>query len=274
MVMMKTTSTWAKTARMKFFEDTIFWIGKAGRADLAERFSVADSVATEDINNYEKLCSESGVSNFMYDRKKKKFLRVSGMKRILSPEDDESILEEKARDPANSFIDTIKMPERRFDKEVLQATLSAIVDSSAITFSYVSENGIECRRSAVPTRLVKFSGRWHFRGWCLDKLDWRDFVIGRICGIEFPKSGEDHADITNIPYDHEWHEPVKIILTINPELPEDRRKRISYDYNSGDNGEIEIESRKCFQFYYEKAFKKVENPEECQVVFLRIEKLE
>ena len=270
---MRAPSTWAKTARMKFFEDLLFWFGEAKRRDLAERFSVADSVATEDIGNYEALCFERGVTNFMYDRKKKRFLRALGMKRILSREDDKSILEEKAADPTNSFIDAVRMPTRQSDKEVLQGTLRAILDVAPITFSYVSEDGLERRRSAIPTRLVKFSGRWHFRGWCLDKLDWRDFLIGRIYGIELKKHGDQATPSVDVPYDHEWHELVRIFLAINPDLPENRRKRIAYDYSASEHGEIIVEARKCFQLYYESAFKLSENPEESPVIFLRGEEI-
>ena len=271
--MKRLPATWAKTARMKHFEDLLFWLGEAGRRDLMDHFNITASVASDDISNYELLCRDHDVRNFDYDRKKKKFFRAEAMRRLLADARDDALLIERANEVDgidDGFLDVVSLPARRSDTQVLQTVIRAILDAAVLTFDYVSEDGVERRRMVVPTRLVRFSTRWHFRGWCLDRNDWRDFVIGRIHSIQVPESTEPYEGF--VPYDEDWDKAVSVILTVNPSLPEKRRKIISEEYGADANGEIAIKTRSCFRFYYQRTFVPALKPEESPIIYSRAEK--
>jgi predicted DNA-binding transcriptional regulator YafY len=101
------------------------------------------------------------------------------------------------------------------------------------------------------THLVAFhsminSGfRWHVRGYCAKRKDYRDFVIGRILGT--PKLGEHHGlDFTN---DINWYHHLSVIIEPHPKLSPNQKKIIELDYGMK-RGSLTFEIRKALAPYY------------------------
>lgn len=112
----------------------------------------------------------------------------------------------------------------------------AITDRQRVKFVYCSMNHPEPHeRTIEPHTLLRAGRRWHVRGYCLHRQDFRDFVLGRMSKVQLlPEPSE--ADIAA---DHAWSKVLRVRLIAHPRLSAAQQLVVRNEYFSGASARVE-----------------------------------
>jgi len=136
----------------------------------------------------------------------------------------------------------MKTVVRSVHPATLRAILRAIEDRHELEIEYQSLKN--SRRRAIAPHSLAFDGhRWHARGWCAHRQEFRDFVLTRIKSVG--ESRPSNSDPTN---DIEWNTMVKLKIVPHPKLSEDGKAAIELDYGM-ESGQLVLETRAALAFY-------------------------
>lgn len=112
----------------------------------------------------------------------------------------------------------------------------AIADSKRVRFAYCSLNHPQPHeRSIEPHTLVRAGRRWHVRGYCLLRQEFRDFVLGRISNAQVlaePSQSDASIDIA-------WSTVVNVRLTAHPRLSPAQQHVVRGEYFNGASARVE-----------------------------------
>lgn len=212
---------------------------------LMERFGVSRQQVGLDFSLYMRLCPENVQP---YDPANRAYLPKAGFTPRLSSNTDSSEVE-------NSVVEKIPIINRTNNPKTLSSVLSAIQECKAIEFIYGSASmPIGRKRTVVPVRVISTSNRLHFRGYCTEKLDFRDFTISRCLTI--PKIKQKKIDL---PPDRHWEEEVEVTLVVNPALGEDGQRLIAEEYGDSLNKVIRMPGPTLHYFLIDNNFPAVEH---------------
>lgn len=90
-------------------------------------------------------------------------------------------------------------------------------------------------RTLEPHTLVKAGRRWHVRGYCLDRQEFRDFVVGRMSNVkllEVPSVSKVEADVT-------WSTVTQLRIVAHPALTPAQQRVIRNEYFGGAAARVE-----------------------------------
>lgn len=245
--------TWSALQRLQFIEFRLLWEGHVNRSDLIEAFSISVPQSTLDFREY----MDRAPGNMDYDKRLRHYFPCATFKPVFVSDSAEGYLSrlvaldvggKEQIHPgligATPPFDVLPSPERRVDRATLQQLLRAIRESLALEIHYQSlSTATPGWRWITPHSLASEGLRWHVRAFCHTKMEFRDFVLGRIMEVrgEQPSDASAEADL-------EWNELVKVTITPNPALTEDQKKIIERDY-SMKRGRAEIVVRRALLFY-------------------------
>ena len=244
---------WSALQRLQFIEFRLLWEGHINRGDLIEAFNISVPQSTLDFREY----MDRAPGNMNYDKRLRHYLPSDTFKPLFISDSAEAYLSQLAALDtgekgqahagligATPSFDVLPSPERRVDRNALQQLIRAIRDNLALEVHYQSLSAsTPAWRWVAPHALASDGLRWHVRAFCCTKMEFRDFVLGRIMEIRGERaSGVSHEA------DMEWNERVKVIIAPNPELTTDQKKIIERDY-SMKRGRAEIIVRKALLFY-------------------------
>jgi hypothetical protein len=247
------TISWGVGKRLEFIEFRLYWESKINRADLMSVFSISVPQASADLSKYKELAP----GNMVYDKKGKFYFSSPNFRPVLiTPSSDQYLLRYFALafgiiQPKKSYIgfippaDTVPIPWRRIEPDILRKILHAIRFKKAISVEYQSLSRSEKMTRWISPHALGFDGfRWHCRSYCHIDNFFKDFTLGRIMGIIDEKDSEvDPKD------DKLWATFVTVKIGPNPELAENHRKVIEYEYGMI-NGEASIQVRSAMLFYF------------------------
>ncbi|MFT7773349.1 helix-turn-helix transcriptional regulator [Roseateles sp.] len=112
----------------------------------------------------------------------------------------------------------------------------AITDRQRVKFLYCSMNNPELHeRTIEPHTLVRAGRRWHVRGFCLLRQDFRDFVLGRMSKAQLLAdscSADASADIG-------WSTVLKVRLVAHPRLSPAQQLVVRNEYFNGASARVE-----------------------------------
>jgi hypothetical protein len=112
----------------------------------------------------------------------------------------------------------------------------AITDRVRVKFSYCSMGNPEPHeRTLEPHCLVKTGRRWHVRGYCVEKQDFRDFVLGRMKRVKLltdPRSADPSGD-------QAWSTFVSVRIVAHPKLSEAQQLVVRNEYFNGTAARVE-----------------------------------
>ena len=267
---------WGVEKRLVFIEFRLYWEGGINRADITEQFGVSVPQASKDLTLYE----EEAPGNLVYDKSAKRYLASpdfmpvflephAGMyltqlrTSVVSP----NSLDENWLAAAPDF-DSVPMPNRRVEVNVLRAILAAIRNVRAIEIEYQSMN---VQRPAPEQRWITphalgFDGlRWHARAFCHIDHKFKDFILSRclhVCDEGEPASRSDA--------DRFWRETFPVTLKPNPALSKAQQAVIAQDYEMAD-GKVVVPVRKALLYYFQKrmrldAAESLDRPHETPVI--------
>jgi len=217
--------------RFELIEWRVFWQGRVNRYELEERFEISAGQASADLAAYQ----EAAPGNIEYDKTQKAFLpRRSFKPRFLTVSADRYLAQLNAiQNNVVTVLDTwfgspppaAVMPAlHTVDPSVLQRTLEALRRLGAISVEYQSLTNTR-RRKIAPHALAFDGYRWHVRAWCLDRKEFRDFVLTRMNSV-----GEVEGFDTNAMKDIEWQHTVDLKIVPHPKLSEAQQDAVARDF--------------------------------------------
>jgi predicted DNA-binding transcriptional regulator YafY len=112
----------------------------------------------------------------------------------------------------------------------------AIADRRRVSFQYCSmENPEPHERTIEPHTLVKAGRRWHVRGHCLEREDFRDFVVGRMSKVKLL----DESSAANVEADVAWTTVRQLRIVAHPALTPAQQRVVRNEYFNGAAGRVE-----------------------------------
>ncbi|MGU7811677.1 WYL domain-containing protein [Burkholderia sp. AW49-1] len=112
----------------------------------------------------------------------------------------------------------------------------AIADRVRVRFLYCSMNNPEPHERIVePHSLLRAGRRWHVRGYCLHRQDFRDFVLGRMSKVKL-LSEPSLADVST---DVAWSTVLQIRITAHPNLTPAQQLVVRNEYFNGASARVE-----------------------------------
>jgi hypothetical protein len=244
---------WSAVQRLQFIEFRLLWEGHVNRSDLIAAFNISVPQSTLDFREY----MERAPGNMDYDKRQRHYFPCAAFNPIFISGSAEGYLsqlaalniggEEQAHPGligATPSFEVLPSPERRVDRNTLQQLIRAIRENLALEIHYQSlSTATPAWRWVTPHSLASDGLRWHVRAFCHTKMDFRDFVLGRIMEVRGEQASDAFAEA-----DVEWNEHVKVIIAPNPDLTIDQKKIIERDY-SMKRGKADIVVRKALMFY-------------------------
>jgi predicted DNA-binding transcriptional regulator YafY len=245
---------WELARRFELIEWRVFWQGRINRYDLEERFEISAAQASADLHAYQAAAS----GNIEYDPTERAFLPTAKFQaKFLSVSADRYLAQLNAiqtsvlaaRDtwfgspPPAAVLPAL----RTVASDVLRPMLATIRELRCISIEYQSLTNR--RRRKIAPHALAFDGlRWHARAWCLDRREFRDFVLTRIIS-----AGPTEPFDSNSMKDTEWHDQVELKIVPHPMLPKYKQAAIALDYGMKD-GMLVFPIRIALSYYAIRTF--------------------
>ncbi len=242
---------WSQEQRLEFIDFRLRWEGRLNRSDLTEFFGISVPQASLDLARY----LEAAPGNAVYDRRARVYVAGPEFRSLYQTDDaakymNELLARATGLPTGSSFMGWVPpmavtpVPGRAIDANTLFSVLRAIREGEAMSIVYQSMSRPEPQsRTISPHALAHDGFRWHARAFCHTRLEFRDFVIGRMLRVEgMEQGGADPAT------DKQWHTMVSLALGPSPRLNEAHRRSVELDYGMI-KGQVRLECRQALLFY-------------------------
>jgi hypothetical protein len=244
---------WSQQRRLEFIEFRLSWDGRVNRSDLIEVFGISMPQASLDLRMYSQLAPKNSV----YDPSRKTYLRAPDFQAQLADESAGpylagvlgTTLGEASLDPAylgwKPPVAVVAFPSRHVDSQVLRDVVTAIKNSWSLDIDYQSMSRPVSTVRRVTPHALGFDGfRWHFRAYCHEHSEFRDFLLARI--LRVAATVELAVDPAS---DAEWSHMMDIVLEPHPELSTAQRRAVELDYGM-EAGRVTMQVREALLFYF------------------------
>jgi predicted DNA-binding transcriptional regulator YafY len=197
--------------RLRIMEGVLAWEGEIGNARVRKLFDIQPVQASRLLAEFRSLMEGRIIED--------------GRAKVLRPASPDGIetdisLNEYARqtqadeDAASCIVDA-RMDLTEVKPVVFARLRKASLSRTGVVISYASmTNPTFEERTIFPHSIIHVGRRWHVRGWCAKRKDFRDFTLGRI------KSASPVSEPApqTIDHDQAWHEVVMIELAAHRKL--------------------------------------------------------
>lgn len=218
-------------ARLEQITRLLIWEGRLSRAQLMERFGLSGTRASEWLKEF-----RDGHPDWAeWDTKLRSLVTTRAA--YLNIEKNEAAAARFlgfAEPDLITFGDdsTLVMPWdfSKVSPYVFSRLRLAIKDGVRIAFSYSSmTRPVIHDRVIEPHSIIRAGRRWHVRGYCTEREDFRDFVLGRMSDVALQdKASEHHAED-----DIKWNRTVKVRLVAHPLLSTDQAQVVRREFFAG-----------------------------------------
>jgi hypothetical protein len=243
---------WAGRERLLFIERLAWWKGVVNRGDVREVFGISAAQASADLQGYQEMNS----SALAYNVRAKRYEAGEGMVCVMHEprlEDAVSIflgvgtplLGMVGRPKVTATVDFFRPLVREVDAGVQRRVFLALDGGRRLRVKYWSVSSSRgSSREIAPHALAHDGYRWHVRAWCFENEEFRDFVLSRIEGAEWP------GDLFTAPVvDMEWERVETVVLQPHSGLDEDQRKTMIRDYGMK-GGKLKVKVRAAMKEYF------------------------
>lgn len=249
---------WSSRQRLQYIELMAYYTGVIARSDLTRAFGVSDAAATKDL----KLYSELAPDNLVYQQVVFGFVPTKSFKEVFADLSPGTVLpmmaenlpvaggpkisNEAAKSIYGITIESLPLPERLPEKEILAPLIRAIKQKKKVVAVYQSltDRDSQQQRIIEPHSLINTGLRWHLRAYSEDTYDFRDFVLSRFAETTLLDTDAE----SSYQYDDDWTEMVTLKLAPHPKLDEQKQSSLLLDYHATD-GVIELEVRRSLIGY-------------------------
>ncbi len=250
--------------RFAYIEHMVRWYGGVTASLLSDAFGIERSNAQEVISKYEKLHPDA----LKYDSSLKRKVALEEFDaQYLKPEASlflggmrggklVSLYRETSNWEEIPLIDVDAITRIKLENEVVKTVVNALLKSQVLWIRYQATSG-ESERMLSPNHLVYADFRYHLRGYCHLRKNYRDFVLGRI--IEAKTVTENSDPYNPVIWrsgqnDQDWNQKIELRYRINPKLEPELQKALILDYVLQDEKVLVFNCRKALAPYLEYRF--------------------
>lgn len=245
---------WAVRERQLFIERLAWWKGVVNRGDVRDVFRISAAQASADLQGYQEVSS----SALNYNVRAKRYEAGEGMVCVMhEPRLEEAVslflggaaaplLGGRPKiTPTSATVDFFRPLAREADAGVQRRVFLALDQGRRLRMKYWSVNSSRgASREIAPHALGHDGYRWHVRAWCFESSEFRDFVLSRMEGAEWP------GDLFTAPVvDTDWERIETVVLQPHSSLDEEQRKTIIRDYGMT-RGRLEVKVRAAMKEYF------------------------
>lgn len=227
--------------RLRIMEGVLAWEGEIGNARVRQLFDLQPVQASRLLADFRALMGERIVED--------------GRAKVLKPAATEGIetdisLEQYVRSTQSKGDVEACIVDARTDLTDVRPAVFAVLRKAAlkgtgveITYASMSNPASEAR-VIFPHSIIHVGRRWHVRGWCMRRQEFRDFTLGR---IRTAIPSQEHSD-KSIVDDQEWNRIVQIRLVAHRSLSPDQQQVVRDEYFGGTMGR-RLSVRACLAQY-------------------------
>lgn len=243
---------WAGRERLLFIERLAWWKGVVNRGDVRDVFGISAAQASADLQGYQEM----NATALAYNVRAKRYEAGERMVCVMhEPRIEEAVslflgvgvpgLGMRGRPKISATVDFFRPLTREADAGVQRRVFLAMDQGKRLRVKYWSVNSRRgSSREIAPHALGHDGYRWHVRAWCFENSDFRDFVLSRIEGAEWP------GELFTMPaVDDEWERMETLVLRPHSGLTEDQKKTIIRDYGM-QGGKLKVEVRAAMKEYF------------------------
>lgn len=212
----------AQRERLAFIDFCLQYHGSVGRSELMAHFGTAVASSTRDFTLYRELAHE----NLILRHENKRYYRTDNYQPLFHHEPHAAL-----KTLAHGFGDGLSVtpgqsgfcedaPDLIAPPQDVLATVSrAISQQQAVRMTYQSLSSCASERVVVPHSIVNNGQRWHLRGYCRKRDEFRDFVCNRITSARIDEKGSDTTKIAEHEQqaaDAQWNQQLTLELVPHP----------------------------------------------------------
>jgi predicted DNA-binding transcriptional regulator YafY len=234
-------------------EGVLAWEGEIGNARVRKLFDLQPVQASRLLGEFRALMGDRIVED--------------GRAKVLKPaaangfETDIS-LEQYVRSTQTEGNVESCIVDARTDLTDVRPAVFAVLRKAAlkgtgveITYASMTNPTFEAR-VIFPHSIIHVGRRWHVRGWCIRRQEFRDFTLGRIRSA----TPSQKLSEKSIDDDQEWNQFVQIRLAAHRGLSPDQQQVVRSEYFGGTMGR-RLSVRACLAQYVILDLRAALNPE-------------
>ncbi len=226
--------------RLEEIERMLFWTGAVTRKHLIGAFGISPQQGSADLSLYK----DSNPGAMDYDGSATKYIPAKEFTPVFFTPSLKDYLDWSASSISSTHQP--QMPARQLSAEVLGVITQAIHQCRSINIVYQSMSNPEpVSRRVAPHSLVFTHRRAHLRGYCYQREDFRDFVVGRVQSVDAPLAHEG-PDLSD---DEKWRTLIPLRIAPHPDLSPHQAKMIAAEYGM-ENGISILRVREPLLLYY------------------------
>ena len=238
----------AETKYFWLIELLAFWQGKVNSKDLIDAFGISATQAKKYLSAYNSLYPLQLTYNTSLKAHQPK---ESFSTNIISTDVAEyldwlngyRVQSTKLGQP--SISTELNIPPRRVSPHVMRGLIGAIKQKKRVDVEYLSLNTSSFEDRVIqPHSLVKTGLRWHLRGYCEYRSEFRDFVLSRFRGNPVLMDSATHSKSDDLG----WNTVITLRIQPDPRFSQSQKAIIEQDYQMT-NGELLISTKSALAQY-------------------------
>lgn len=225
-----------------------YWQGQINSQDLCTAYGISVTQAKKYLAEY----NEVHVSNLTYSRSAKahiaqpqfNFHYISG---DVSEYLDWLNTQSKPITAQPNIIThaELRLPPRLITPQIMRGLVAAIRQRRRIDIEYLSLSKSTAEGRVIqPHTFVKTGLRWHLRGYCEYRGEFRDFVLSRFRGVPELMDSATHSRDQDVG----WNSVITLRFQPDPRFTAEQKAIIEQDYQM-QNGELAINTKAALAQY-------------------------
>lgn len=209
----------------------LIWEGRLSRARLMEQFGLSGTRASEWLREFREARPEW----VEWDSRLRSLVTTRAAYRAIEKSEAAAIELMGGAEPDIGVLDgdsalILPWDFSRVSPYSFSRLRQAIKDGVRVSFNYSSMSRPAVHARVVePHSIIRAGRRWHVRGYCVERQDFRDFVLGRMSDVSLTEDASSHRSTD----DAKWNRSVKVRLVAHPALSAEQIQLVRREYFAG-----------------------------------------
>jgi hypothetical protein len=209
----------------------LIWEGRLSRARLMELFGLSGTRASEWLKEFR----EARPDWVVWDSRLRSLVTTRAAYRAIEKSEAAAVGLMGGAEPDIGVLDgdsalILPWDFSRVSPYIFSRLRLAIKDSVRIGFNYSSMSRPSVHARVIePHSIIRAGRRWHVRGYCVERRDFRDFVLGRMSDVLLTEQASSHRSTD----DAKWNRSVKVRLVAHPALSAEQIQLVRREYFAG-----------------------------------------
>lgn len=209
----------------------LIWEGRLSRARLMEQFGLSGTRASEWLKEFREARPEW----VEWDSRLRSLVTTRAAYRAIEKSEAAAVELMGGAEPDIGVLDgdsalILPWDFSRVSPYIFSRLRLAIKDGVRIGFNYSSMSRPSVHARVIePHSIIRAGRRWHVRGYCVERRDFRDFVLGRMSDVLLTEVVSCHRSTE----DAKWNRSVKVRLVAHPALSAEQIQLVRREYFAG-----------------------------------------